>query len=80
MFRTLCKNELYVKKEKCSFAKEEVHFLSHVISQGTLQMDMKKVQIVMSHYNLNGSKQILDFLYNLFKGISMSKLGFNIDK
>ena len=46
VFKTLRENELYVKKEKCSFAMEEVHFLGHVISQGTIKMDKKKVQAI----------------------------------
>lgn len=29
VFKILKQNELYVKKEKCSFAKEEVSFLRH---------------------------------------------------
>ncbi|KAI4297964.1 hypothetical protein L6164_037817 [Bauhinia variegata] len=31
VFKTLREKELYVKKEKCSFVREEVHFLGHVI-------------------------------------------------
>ncbi|XP_054818995.1 uncharacterized protein LOC129318287 [Prosopis cineraria] len=46
VFKTLRENELYVKKEKCSFAMEEVSFLGHVISHGCLKMDEKKVQAI----------------------------------
>ncbi|KAI3471483.1 hypothetical protein Pfo_031268 [Paulownia fortunei] len=35
VFQVLRENELYVKKEKCSFAKEEVPFLGHIIGHGT---------------------------------------------
>lgn len=46
VFKTLREKELYVKKEKCSFVREEVHFLGHVIPHGTLRMDEKKVQAI----------------------------------
>ena len=39
VFKILRQNELYVKKEKCSFAKEEVNFLGHRIKYGKLMMD-----------------------------------------
>ncbi|KAL0328234.1 UNVERIFIED_CONTAM: Transposon Ty3-G Gag-Pol polyprotein [Sesamum calycinum] len=39
--------ELYAKKEKCEFCCEKITFLGHVISQGQIQMDRKKVQAVM---------------------------------
>lgn len=44
VFQLLRENELYIKKEKCSFAKEEVHFLGHVISQ--IKMDEAKVSAI----------------------------------
>ena len=34
VFRLLRENDLYVKKGKCSFAQEVVHFLGHEISRG----------------------------------------------
>ncbi|RVW96014.1 RNA-directed DNA polymerase-like [Vitis vinifera] len=42
VFKILRQNELYVKKEKCSFAKEEVSFLGHRIRDGKLMMDDSK--------------------------------------
>lgn len=46
VFELLKDNELYIKKEKCSFFKEEVEFLGHVIKGGTLRMDGKKVKAI----------------------------------
>ncbi|RVX18881.1 Transposon Tf2-12 polyprotein [Vitis vinifera] len=46
VFRILRQNELYVKKEKCSFAKEEVSFLGHRIRDGKLMMDNSKVKAI----------------------------------
>ncbi|KAL6340386.1 hypothetical protein AAG906_006039 [Vitis piasezkii] len=44
VFKILRQNKLYVKKKKCSFAKEEVSFLGHRIKDGKLIMyDSKKV-------------------------------------
>ncbi len=46
VFRTLRDNQLYVKKEKCSFAQGEVAFLGHIIGGGKLRMDQSKVQAI----------------------------------
>lgn len=46
VFEVLRDNELYVKREKCSFAKPEVDFLGHKIRDGTLLMDKAKVQAI----------------------------------
>ena len=37
---------MYVKKEKCFFAKQEVEFLGHRIKDGKLMMDPAKVQAI----------------------------------
>ena len=42
----LRENELYVKKEKCSFAQGEVIFLGHKIKDGHLMMDESKVKAI----------------------------------
>ncbi len=39
VFQVLRENQLYVKKEKCIFAKKEVHFVGSWIGQGQLCMD-----------------------------------------
>ncbi|RVW66305.1 Transposon Ty3-I Gag-Pol polyprotein [Vitis vinifera] len=46
VFKILRQNELYVKKEKCSFAKEEVSFLGHYIKDSKLMMDGSKVKAI----------------------------------
>jgi len=43
VFRVLRENQLYVKKEKCEFARPEVTFLGHKIGNGVLKMDEKKI-------------------------------------
>ncbi|KAG8368869.1 hypothetical protein BUALT_Bualt15G0091500 [Buddleja alternifolia] len=47
MFQVLRENELYVKKEKCSFPKEEVPFLGHIIGHGKLRMDEAKIRAIV---------------------------------
>ena len=46
VFGVLRDNELYVKREKCSFVKPEVDFLGHKIIDGTLLMDKAKVRVI----------------------------------
>lgn len=46
VLKVLQENKLYVKREKCSFAKEEVNFLGRVIEGGKLMMDKKKVKAI----------------------------------
>lgn len=43
VLEVLRKNRLYVKKEKCSFAQEEILFLGHKIGRGEISMDRQKV-------------------------------------
>lgn len=46
VFQVLRENELYVKKEKCDFAKEEVIFLGHKVGGGQLKMDEAKIKAI----------------------------------
>ena len=48
VFQALRSNKLYVKKEKCSFAQEEVMFLDHIIGRGKIRMDQAKIQAIWS--------------------------------
>ncbi|KAL0544452.1 hypothetical protein IC582_019567 [Cucumis melo] len=47
VFQVLRDNELYIKLEKCSFAKQEVEFLGHWIKEGKLMMDNAKVRAIL---------------------------------
>ncbi|CAN6571533.1 unnamed protein product [Malus baccata var. baccata] len=46
VFKTLREHELYVKKEKCSFATKEVEFLGHKINEGKLMMEKGKIKAI----------------------------------
>ena len=47
VFQWLREHKLYVKPEKCEFAREQITFLGHKISEGQIQMDERKVQAVI---------------------------------
>ncbi|OMO74467.1 reverse transcriptase [Corchorus capsularis] len=47
VFEVLRAHELYVKKEKCSFAQREVPFLCHIVGGGRIRMDPSKVQAIL---------------------------------
>ncbi|CAN6677113.1 unnamed protein product [Malus baccata var. baccata] len=46
VLKTLREHELYVKKEKCSFATKEVEFLGHKIKEGKLMMEKGKIKAI----------------------------------
>ncbi|XP_016167260.1 uncharacterized protein LOC107609750 [Arachis ipaensis] len=62
VFKILRENNLYVKKEKCSFARDEVHFLGHIIKDGTLCMDQGKVKAIKEWEPPNKVSELRSFL------------------
>ncbi|KAE8724095.1 hypothetical protein F3Y22_tig00010927pilonHSYRG00153 [Hibiscus syriacus] len=46
VFKKLRENELYVKKEKCTFSTEEEQFFGHVIDHGKLLIDGNKIKAI----------------------------------
>ncbi|GMI83616.1 hypothetical protein HRI_002030900 [Hibiscus trionum] len=46
VLQVLRENELYIKREKCSFAQQEVPFLGHIIGGGKIRMDPSKVRAI----------------------------------
>ncbi|XP_057985426.1 uncharacterized protein LOC110653506 [Hevea brasiliensis] len=46
VFQELRKHHLFVKKEKCEFAQEEVAFRGHVVGHGQIKMDGAKVRAI----------------------------------
>nr|XP_025669740.1 uncharacterized protein LOC112769436 [Arachis hypogaea] len=62
VFKILRENNLYVKKEKCSFARDEVHFLGHIIKGGTLCMDQGKVKAIKEWEPPNKVSELRSFL------------------
>ena len=47
VFQRPREHKLYVKPEKCEFAREKITFLGHIISESQIRMDERKVQAVI---------------------------------
>ena len=48
MLGILREKKLYAKLSKCEFWMEEVKFLGHVVSQGGIVVDLRKIEAVMN--------------------------------
>ncbi|KAL0546313.1 hypothetical protein IC582_016220 [Cucumis melo] len=46
VFQKLKENQLYVKREKCSFSQERINFLGHVIECGRIGMEEGKIAAI----------------------------------
>ncbi|KAJ7975820.1 Retrotransposon protein, putative, Ty3-gypsy subclass [Quillaja saponaria] len=46
VFNRLRENQLFVKREKCSFAQKRIKFLGHIIEEGRVRMDLDKVKAI----------------------------------
>ena len=44
MLHKLEQNDLYLKPEKCEFKKKEINYLGVSVSNGKIQMDLKKLK------------------------------------
>ena len=62
VFKRLQENQLYVKREKCSFAQIQIHFLGHVVEQGQIRMDMEKVEAIRDWATPKNVKELRSFL------------------
>jgi len=62
VFRTLRDNQLYVKKEKFSFAQEEVPFLGHIVGKGKLRMDPTKIKAILKWEPPTKVTELMSFL------------------
>jgi hypothetical protein len=62
VFQRFRKNKLYVKREKCEFCREEITFLGHVVSQGRIRIDQKKVSAIIDWAALTKVTELRSFL------------------
>ena len=62
VFEVLRENELYVKKEKCSFAQKKVSFLGHHIKDGRIMMERDKVQAINEWEPPKNTSELRSFL------------------
>ena len=61
-FEVLRINKLYVKESKCTFAKQHVEYLGHIISSSGVSTDPSKVVAMVSwprSHNVKGSRGFL---------------------
>jgi hypothetical protein len=54
--------ELYVKREKCEFAKAEIMFLGHLIGEGQVKMDPRKIQAIIEWTSPKSVPELRSFL------------------
>ncbi|KAH9762794.1 hypothetical protein KPL70_000939 [Citrus sinensis] len=59
---TLLKNHLFVKKSKCSFGKEQVEYLGHLISKQGVATDPAKIESMKCWPSPNSLKALRGFL------------------
>jgi hypothetical protein len=62
VFHVLQQHQFYVKLTKCSFAKQQLHYLGYVISSARVATDPRKVQIIASWPPPNCVKDLRSFL------------------
>nr|XP_048328521.1 uncharacterized mitochondrial protein AtMg00860-like [Ziziphus jujuba var. spinosa] len=46
VFQRLRENQLFVKREKSTFARRQIKFLGHIVEEGRIRMDMEKVKAI----------------------------------
>ena len=61
-FQKLRENQLYVKREKCSFAQESIKFLGHLVDCGHIKMDLEKVRAIQEWRTPINVKELRSFL------------------
>ncbi|TYK27830.1 RNA-directed DNA polymerase-like protein [Cucumis melo var. makuwa] len=61
VFQKLKENQLYVKREKCSFAQERINFLGHVIEYSQIGMEEGKIATIRDWQCRNQSRSYAPF-------------------
>ena len=54
--------ELKIKLDKCKFAKEEIEYLSHIISNGQIRPNPKKIEAISNFTRPQTVKKVQSFL------------------
>ncbi|CEG37684.1 retrotransposon unclassified [Plasmopara halstedii] len=62
VFAVLQDNKLYTRSEKCSFGKQSVEFLGHIISAEGLQVDARKIDAVTNWQTPQNNKDLQRFI------------------
>lgn len=62
VFATLREHQLYDEMSKCSFGKETVEYLGHIVSKQGVSVDPEKVRVVKEWPTPSSVKELMDFL------------------
>ena len=62
MLETLRKERLYAKLSKCEFLLREVSFLGHIVSEEGIQVDSKKIEVIIEWKPLKNVTEVRSFL------------------
>ncbi|KAJ7979044.1 Retrotransposon protein, putative, Ty3-gypsy subclass [Quillaja saponaria] len=62
VFDKLRENQLFVKREKCSFAQKQIKFFGHIIEQGYVRMDLGKVRAIQEWKTPTSVTKLCSFL------------------
>ena len=62
VFQRFREHKLYVKPKKCVFVREKIMFLGYKISEGRVQMDERKVEVVIDWLTLTKVTELQSFL------------------
>ncbi|KAJ7968029.1 Retrotransposon protein, putative, Ty3-gypsy subclass [Quillaja saponaria] len=62
VFNRLRENQLFVKREKCSFAQKRIKFLGHIIEEGRVRMDLDKVKAIQEWKTPTSVTELRSFL------------------
>ncbi|XP_022888061.1 uncharacterized protein LOC111403696 [Olea europaea var. sylvestris] len=82
VFNRLRENELYAKSSKCSFAQRSISFLGHIIEQGKIFMDLKKVTSIKDWqppktvHDVRSFLELCNYYRKFVKGYSKIALSF----
>jgi hypothetical protein len=62
VLQILANNQLYVKRSKCSFGKQEVEYLGNIISREGVKLDSQKIQAITKWPITKNIKSLRGFL------------------
>ena len=62
VFQRFREHKLYVKPKKCVFVREKIMFLGHKISEGRVQMDERKVEVLIDWLTPTKVTELQSFL------------------
>ncbi|KAJ7971439.1 Retrotransposon protein, putative, Ty3-gypsy subclass [Quillaja saponaria] len=62
VFNRLRENQLFVKREKCSFGQKWIKFLGHIIEQDRVRMDLDKVKAIQEWKTPTSVTELRSFL------------------